>query len=52
MSFGVLLPEEWLFLSDLVLEDGLTEAEEVQFLQPRLEEHMVSLFKVLRQGPV
>jgi hypothetical protein len=42
-------PEEWLFLSDLVLADGLMEAEELEFLQPRLEEHMTSLWGVLRQ---
>jgi len=43
--------EEWLLLSDLVLVDGLTEAEEEKFLQPRLEEHLTRLCEVLRQPP-
>jgi hypothetical protein len=43
--------EEWLLLSDLVLVDGLTEAEELEFLQPRLEEHLTGLCEVLLQSP-
>jgi len=41
--------EEWLLLSDLVLVDGVTEAKEEKFLQPRLEEHLTRLCEVLRQ---
>jgi hypothetical protein len=40
-------PEEWLFLSAPVLADGLTEAEELEYFQPCLEEHMTSLWRVL-----
>jgi hypothetical protein len=41
-------PEEWLSLADVVLADGLTEVEEAGFLQPRLQEHVTSLWRVIR----
>ena len=40
-------PVEWLPLAFLVLEHGLVEADESEFIQPRLEEHVSSLYKVL-----
>jgi hypothetical protein len=40
--------EEWLPFAGLVLDDGLVEADEFQFIQPRLEEHVVSLCEVLK----
>jgi hypothetical protein len=42
-------PEEWFSLADLVLVDGLVEADEKEFIQLCLEEHMISLCKVLRE---
>jgi hypothetical protein len=45
-------PEEWSSLADLVLVDGLVEADEMQFIQLRLEEHAVSLCEVLREADV
>jgi hypothetical protein len=45
-------PEEWSSLADLVLVDGLVEADEMQFIQLRLEEHAVSLCEVLRMVDV
>jgi hypothetical protein len=44
--------EEWSSLADLVLIDGLVEADEIQFIQPFLEEHLVSLSEVLKQMDV
>jgi hypothetical protein len=43
-------PEEWLSLAPLVLHDGLEEADELGFIQPRLEEHVISLHRVLRRN--
>ncbi len=42
-------PEEWFSLADLILVDGLTEAGEIEFIQPRLEDHVTSLWTVIRQ---
>ena len=39
--------EEWLSLAELVLVDGLLEEDETEFIQPRLEEHVTSLCRVL-----
>jgi hypothetical protein len=41
-------PEEWIPLADLLLADGLTEAEESGFIQTRLEHHVNSLWKAVR----
>ena len=41
-------PEEWFSLADLILVDGLVEADEMEFIQLRLGEHVVSLCEVLR----
>jgi hypothetical protein len=45
-------PEEWSSLGDLVLVDGLVEADEIKFFQLRLEEHAVSLCEVLKHVDV
>ena len=42
--------EEWLSLVLPVLEDGLEEADELEFIQPRLEEHVHSLFRAVREN--
>lgn len=42
-------PEEWLSLADLILADGLTEAGEAEFVQSQLENHVTSLWTVIRQ---
>lgn len=42
--------DEWLSFADLVLRDGLEEADELGFLRPRLEEHASSLREALRVG--
>jgi hypothetical protein len=42
--------EEWLSLVLPVLEDGLEEADELEFFQPRLKEHVHSLFKAVREN--
>jgi hypothetical protein len=44
-------PEEWLSLADLILADGLSEAEEAGFIQLRLEDHVTSLWRVIRDWP-
>ena len=41
--------EEWLSLVFPVLEHGLEEADELEFIQPRLEEHVHSLFRAVRE---
>jgi hypothetical protein len=46
---GSFTPEEWFSLADLVLVDGLVEAEEMEFIRLRLGEHVVSLCEVLRE---
>jgi hypothetical protein len=40
-------PEEWLPLASLVLDHGLVEADESEFIELRLEEHVISLHKML-----
>ena len=40
-------PEEWLPLASLVLDHGLVETDESEFIEPRLEEHATSLHKIL-----
>jgi hypothetical protein len=42
--------EEWLSLVFPVLEDGLEEADELEFIQPRLEEHVHSLFRAVLEN--
>ena len=39
--------DEWLAFAPLVLHDGFAEAEELQFMQARLEEHAASLTQAL-----
>lgn len=41
-------PQEWLPLAQLVMEDGLVEADEVEFLLPRLKDHVAALTKVVK----
>lgn len=42
--------EEWHALSELVVEDGLVEADEAAYIEPRIGEHVAALYNVLREG--
>jgi hypothetical protein len=40
-------PEEWLSVAEVVMADGLMEDGEMEFILPRLQEHVVSLCSAL-----
>lgn len=41
--------EEWMSLTELILEQGLVEVDELEFLNSHLEEHVSSLRQVLKE---
>jgi hypothetical protein len=49
LLFSSFTPEEWLPLAELVLQNGLVEEDELHFLPPQLDEHIISLTRFLRE---
>jgi len=41
--------QEWLPLAQLVMEDGLVEADEVEFLAPRLKDHVATVTEIVNE---
>ena len=42
-------PQEWLPLAQLVMEDGLVEADEIKFLNPRLRDHIAAVTQAVNE---
>ena len=45
---GSFSPDEWLPLAEVILGTSLVEADEHDFLQPRMEDHVRALSKALQ----
>jgi len=41
--------QEWLPLARLVVEDGLVEADEIEFLEPRLKDHVAAITEAVHE---